>query len=388
MPIISQNLSREKFHILLAFPFPLTNLTVIITHAILLLMPEKIIESFDVRRLDILDETGNTDDSLMPSLTDEEIKKMYEVMVLARTFDQRALSLQREGRIGTYAPIFGQEASQIGSALALQKNDWIFPSFRENGVYIAVGQPPEKILQYWSGDERGLKTESGLNIFPVCIPVASHIPHAVGAAMAAKYKGDGIATVAYFGDGGTSEGDFHESLNFAGVFKLPVVFICQNNQWAISVPREKQTAAKTSAQKAIAYGIRGIQVDGNDIFAVYRATKDALDSAKRGDGPTLIECFTYRMSDHTTADDASRYRTKEEVEVWKPKDPILRLKLFMERKGLWTEQYQKELDARAKAAVDEAEKKAESVAPPTPADMFTHTYEGLSQRQQKEMRDF
>lgn len=368
--------------------FPLKDLTVITAHAILLLMPEKIIESFDVRRLDILDEKGNADDSLMPSLTDEEIKKMYEVMVLARTFDQRALSLQREGRIGTYAPIFGQEASQIGSALALQKNDWIFPSFRENGVYIAVGQPPHQILQYWSGDERGLKTESGLNIFPVCIPVASHIPHAVGAAMAAKYKGDGIATVAYFGDGGTSEGDFHESLNFAGVFKLPVVFICQNNQWAISVPREKQTAAKTIAQKAIAYGVRGIQVDGNDIFAVYSATKDALDTAKRGDGPTLIECFTYRMSDHTTADDASRYRTREEVEVWKPKDPILRLKLFMERKGLWTEQYQKELDARVKAAVDEAEKKAESVAPPAPADMFTHTYEGLSQRQQKEMRDF
>jgi len=351
-------------------------------------MPEKIIESFNVKRLDILDENGNADESLMPSLTDDEIRKMYEVMVLARTFDQRALDLQREGRIGTYAPIRGQEASQVGSALALEKTDWIFPSFRENGVYLAVGHPLHMILQYWGGDERGLAIARDLNIFPVSIPVASHIPHAVGAAMAAKYRGDRIAAVAYFGDGGTSEGDFHEGLNFAGVFRLPVIFICQNNQWAISLPREKQTAARTIAQKAYAYGFEGIQVDGNDFFAVYKATKDALRKAKQGDGPTLIECFTYRMADHTTADDASRYRTKEEVAAWGKKDPILRLKLFMEKKGFWTEQYQKEVETKAKAAVDEAEKKADAIAPPDPRDMFTNTYEKLSQRQQKEIRDF
>jgi pyruvate dehydrogenase E1 component alpha subunit len=351
-------------------------------------MPEKFIETFDVKRLDILDETGNADESLMPSLSDEEIRKLYETMVLARTFDQRALSLQREGRIGTYASILGQEASQVGSALALEKTDWIFPSFRENGVYIAAGQPPYKILQYWGGDERGLVTERDLNVFPVCIPVATHLPHAAGAAMAAKYRGDKVAVAVYFGDGGTSEGDFHEALNFAGVFRLPVVFICQNNQWAISVPREKQTAAKTIAQKAVAYGFEGIQVDGNDIFAVYRATKEASDRARRGEGPTLIECFTYRMSDHTTADDASRYRTKEEVEKWKAKDPILRLRLFMEKRGLWTEQYQKELESRSKTAADEAEKKAESIEHPDPRDMFTYTYEKLAQRQQKEIKDF
>ncbi len=351
-------------------------------------MPEKVIESFNVKRLDILDEKGNVDESLMPSLADNEIKKMYEVMVLARTFDQRALNLQREGRIGTYAPIHGQEASQVGSALALEKNDWIFPSFRENGVYLAVGHPPSMVIQYWGGDERGLRIAEDINILPVCIPVASHIPHAVGTAMAAKCRGDRGAAVVYFGDGGTSEGDFHEGLNFAGVFRLPVVFICENNQWAISLPREKQTAAKTIAQKAYAYGFEGVQVDGNDIFAVYRATKDALNKAKQGNGPTLIECFTYRMSDHTTADDASRYRTKEEVEAWKEKDPILRLKLFMEKKGLWTEQYQKDVEAGARAAVDEAEKKAETVAPPDPRDMFTSTYEKLSQRQQKEIKDF
>ncbi len=351
-------------------------------------MPEKVIESFNVKRLDVLDEKGNVDESLMPSLTDDEIKRMYELMVLARTFDQRALDLQREGRIGTYAPIRGQEAAQIGSALALEKTDWIFPSFRENGVYLAVGHPLHMILQYWGGDERGLRMAKDINILPVSIPVASHIPHAVGVAMAAKYRGDKIAAAAYFGDGGTSEGDFHEGLNFAGVFKLPVVFICQNNQWAISVPREKQTAAGTIAQKAFAYGFEGVQVDGNDIFAVYKATKDALNKAKQGNGPTLIECFTYRMADHTTADDASRYRTEEEVEAWKEKDPILRLKLFMEKKGIWSEQYQNEIETGAKAAVDDAEKKAESIEPPDPRDMFTYTYLTLTQRQQKEIKDF
>jgi pyruvate dehydrogenase E1 component alpha subunit len=351
-------------------------------------MPENIITSFNVKRLDILDEKGNADGSLMPSLSPEQIKRLYELMVLARTFDQRALSLQREGRIGTYASIFGQEASQIGSAFALDKTDWAFPSFRESGVYIGVGHPPYKILQYWSGDERGLGTAEDSNIFPVCIPVATHIPHAVGAAMAAKYRKDKVAVAVFFGDGGTSEGDFHEGLNFGGVFKLPVLFICQNNQWAISVPREKQTASKTLAQKAIAYGFEGIQVDGNDIFAVYKATKDALDRAKRGEGPTLIECFTYRMSDHTTADDASRYRNKEEVEAWKAKDPILRLRLYMEKSGVWTEQYQKEIEARSKAEVDAAEEKAESVPSPNPPDMFTHTYEKLTQRQRREIKDF
>ncbi|HWR57973.1 MAG TPA: pyruvate dehydrogenase (acetyl-transferring) E1 component subunit alpha [Thermodesulfovibrionales bacterium] len=351
-------------------------------------MPEKILESFTVKRLDILDEGGNVDQSLMPPLSDEDIRRFYEVMVLARSFDQLALNLQREGRIGTYASILGQEASQIGSALALDKTDWAFPSFRENGVYIAVGHPPYKILQYWGGDERGLVTEKDVNVFPICIPVATHVPHASGAAMAAKYRGHKIGVVAYFGDGGTSEGDFHEGLNFAGVFRLPVVFICQNNQWAISVPREKQTAAKTIAQKAVAYGFEGIQVDGNDIFAVYKATKEALDRAKRGEGPTLIECFTYRMSDHTTADDAARYRAKEEVDKWKAKDPILRLKLFMQKKGIWTEEYSKGVEAQAKAAVDDAEKKAEAVERPDPRDMFTYTYQKITARQIRELKDF
>ncbi|MFN3479909.1 MAG: pyruvate dehydrogenase (acetyl-transferring) E1 component subunit alpha [Thermodesulfovibrionales bacterium] len=348
-------------------------------------MPEEIIETLSVRFMSIMDQEGNVDNSLMPSLTPDDIKRLYELMVLSRTFDQRALSLQREGRLGTYAPIFGQEASQIGSAYAIKQTDWVFPSFREMGVYITLGYPLYMLLQYWAGDERGARSPDNLNIFPVCVPVGTQVPHAVGAAMAAKYKKDNIAVVCYFGDGGTSKGDFHEGLNMAGVFKLPVVFICQNNHWAISVPRQRQSASKTLAQKAFSYGFEGIQVDGNDVFAVYKATKEALERARRGEGPTLIECVTYRMGDHTTADDASRYRSKEEVEAWRARDPIKRLRLFMQRNGLWTEKYQEEVDERARVMVDEAVKREESIEPPSLEDMFKYTYESLTQRQHKEI---
>jgi pyruvate dehydrogenase E1 component alpha subunit len=244
------------------------------------------------------------------------------------------------------------------------------------------------IFQYWGLDERGLKTPDNLNIFPVCIPVGTQVPHAVGAAMAAKYRKNKIAAITYFGDGGTSKGDFHEGLNMAGVFKLPVVFICQNNQWAISMPREKQSATKTLAQKAYGYDIEGIQVDGNDVFAVYKATEYALKKAKQGGGPTFIECVTYRIFDHTTADDATRYRSKEEVEAWKVKDPIQRLRLFMERKGLWTEEYQKYVEDKSKSTIDEAVKIAESAEPPHPSEMFIYIYEKLTPRQMKELKDF
>jgi pyruvate dehydrogenase E1 component alpha subunit len=351
-------------------------------------MSERIIESFNVKRIEILNEKGNVDESLMPSLSDSDIRRLYELLLLSRTFDQHALKLQREGRLGTYVPILGQEASQVGSAFALEKSDWIFPSYRESGVYITIGYPLHMLFQYWAGDERGLKIPDTLNIFPISIPVGTQIPHAVGAAMAAKYRKDKTAAITYFGDGGTSKGDFHEGLNIAGVFKLPVIFICQNNQWAISMPREKQSAAKTLAQKAYGYGLEGFQVDGNDVFAVYKATEYALNKARQGDGPTLIECVTYRIADHTTADDATRYRLKEEVEIWKAKDPIQRLRLFMEKKGLWTEQYHKEAEERVKSMIDEAVKTTESIEPPQPQEMFTYVYEKLTPRQLKQLKDF
>lgn len=350
-------------------------------------MPKIIIETFDIKHLEVLNEKGDIDTALMPSLSDSDIKKIYELLILSRTFDHHALSLQREGRLGTYASILGQEASQIGSAFAVDRADWIFPSFREMGVYITMGYPMHMLFQYWSGDERGMKTPDDLSIFPICVPVGTQIPHAVGAAMAVKYKKDKTAVICYFGDGGTSEGDFHEGLNMAGVFKLPVVFICQNNQWAISVPRERQTASKTIAQKAFAYGFEGVQVDGNDVFAVYKATKDALQKARDGNGPTFIECFTYRMSDHTTADDASRYRSKEDVEKWKQKDPILRLKLFMKKEKIWSQKYEDEVTKKAKERIDEAVKIAESIKPPEAEDMFKYTYENLTPRQKRQMRE-
>lgn len=351
-------------------------------------MPERTIASFHIKRLDILDEQGAADESLLPPLSPDEVRRLYRLLVLSRTFDRRALSLQREGRIGTYASVLGQEASQVGSALAVTQADWVFPSFREMAVFITLGYPLPMLLQYWSGDERGLCTPAGLNIFPVCIPVATHVPHAVGAALAAKHRGDSAAAVAYFGDGGTSKGDFHEGLNFAGIFRAPVVFICQNNHWAISVRRERQTASETLAQKAVAYGFPGIQVDGNDVFAVYRATKEALDRARSGAGPTLIECFTYRMSDHTTADDASRYRSREEVEEWKEKDPLLRLMRFMEKRSLLDDAYRQKVEEDAKKEVDEAVRAAESVEPPDPKDMLIYTAARLNPRQARQARGF
>lgn len=343
-------------------------------------MPNEICTTCEIHRLSILAADGSIDEALMPPLTEGDIRRMYELMVLTRTFDQRAISLQREGRLGTYPPSLGQEAAQVGSAFAFQPDDWLFPSFRELGVHLTLGYPIHQIFQYWSGDERGQQTPPGLNIFPVCVSVGSHIPHAVGAAMAARYRHDPVAAAAWFGDGATSKGDFHEGFNMAGVFRLPVVFICQNNQWAISVPLSGQTAAATLAQKAAAYGFEGVQVDGNDVFAVYRATRDALEKARSGGGPTFIECLTYRVADHTTSDDAGRYRSAAEVALWSARDPLLRLERYMEHRGLWSEAYATAARQQATATIDAAVATMEAAEAPNPDDMFAHTLSLPGQR--------
>lgn len=340
-------------------------------------MPKKTIKTFHVEWLQVLDQQGNCDEELRPPLADKEIQKLYEWMVLARTFDEKAFKLQREGRLGTYASILGQEAAQVGSAFALQPSDWMFPSFREAGASIVRGLPLRLIFQYWSGDERGSQVPQGQNDFPITIPVGTQIPIATGAAWAAKAKGDKIAIMAYLGDGATSKGDFHEGLNFAGVFSLPVVLLCQNNHWAISVPLGRQTKAATLAQKAIAYGFDGIQVDGNDIFAVYKATHDALVRARAGEGPTLIECITYRMGDHTTADDATRYRSEDEVREWRQKDPIDRLKRYMANRALWDKAYEQRVADAAREQVEAAVKEEEAIPPPDPGDIFRYTFAEL-----------
>ncbi|MBI5970258.1 MAG: pyruvate dehydrogenase (acetyl-transferring) E1 component subunit alpha [Deltaproteobacteria bacterium] len=350
-------------------------------------MPLKTIESFDVKFLRIIAENGVADSALLPPLNDADYKKIYEAMILARAFNRTALALQREGRIGTYASILGQEASQIGSALAFDDADWLIPSFRESGVFIAKGYPLWMLYRYWMGDERGMKCPENLNIFPMCVPVGSQITQGAGVGMAMKYKGDKKAVGVYFGDGGSSRGDFHEGMNFAGVFNAPVVFLCQNNQWAISVPRSRQSAGKTIAQRAAAYGFEGIQVDGNDVIAVYKATLDAVTKAKNGNGATLIECFTYRLDDHTTSDDASRYRAKEEVEEWKKKEPLIRLKSFMEKKGILTKDYEDGVANRCEAAVHKAVGEAEAFPKPVPSDMVRHTSKDLSPRQVNELKE-
>lgn len=350
-------------------------------------MPEETIATFAVAGLRILDENGVADEALLPDLTDRDILRLHEMLVLTRTFDERALALQREGRLGTYPPSLGQEAAQVGSAFALDRADWVFPSFREVGVQLTLGYPARQLLQYWAGDERGQRVPDELNLAPVCVSVGTHIPHAVGVALAARYRRDPIAVVAYFGDGATSKGDFHEGCNLAGVQRLPVLFICQNNQWAISVPRASQSATATLAQKAIAYGFSGIQVDGNDVFAVYRATREALARARAGGGPTLIECLTYRVADHTTADDASRYRSSEEVALWQAKDPLRRLELFMAQRGLWDEAAGAATKARATAAIDEAVRAMEAEPPAAPTEIFAQTLATLSPRQARQLEE-
>lgn len=347
----------------------------------------KTLDKFEVKYLQILDESGKVDSKLMPKLSDKQIKEMYEWMVLTRVFDDKALKLQRQGRMGTYAPTRGQEAAQIGSAMVADKKDFVFPAFRETGVYLIKGLPAEMIYKYWAGDERGMQIPKNVNMFPISITVGAHMVHAVGAGMANNILKKKNACLTYFGDGATSEGDFHEAMNFAGVYKSPTVFICQNNQWAISLPFAEQTAAKSVAQKAIAYGFEGIQVDGNDIFAVYKATQDALKKAKAGKGPTLIECLTYRMADHTTSDDAKKYRSEKKVKEWTSKDPILRLKKYMIKKKIFSDKYEKEVLARCEKKIDEAVVKMEKWDYYPPEEIMNYMYASLTPalKEQQEM---
>jgi pyruvate dehydrogenase E1 component alpha subunit len=284
------------------------------------------------------------------------------------------MMLQRQGRFGTYAPIWGQEACQVGSTYPLQKGDWVFPAFREIGATLMMGVSLKSFYLYWMGNEIGSRSPEGINVMPVSVPVGSQTLHAVGAAWAAKIKGDKIVTIAYFGDGATSKGDFHEAMNFAGVFKTPTIFFCQNNQFAISVPRSLQTASKTIAQKAIAYGFDGIQVDGNDLFAVIMATKEAVEKARSGAGPTLIEGVTYRFGPHTTADDPTKYRKEEEIEPWKPLDPLVRLRLYLKGRGLWNEEVETRITEEAQKEIDQTVKEAEAVPTPEVEEIFKYVF--------------
>lgn len=329
--------------------------------------------------LSILNETGEVDNDLEPDIAEDLLLNLYRAMLLGRRFDERMLSLQRQGRIGTFAPTSGQEASQVGSAAVLRPSDWMVPSFREAVAQIWRGAPMENIILYFGGYNEGGRIEDNSKDLPISVPVASQILHAVGLGWAVNYRKTDEIVMTFFGDGATSEGDFHESLNFAGVYQTPVIFLCQNNHWAISVPRSKQTRSETLAQKALGYGIPGIQVDGNDILAVYAAAKEAADRARSGDGPTMIECVTYRITMHTTADDPKRYRTDEEVEGWKKKDPLVRFEKYLTDKGVAAKDTFQALETEVKEDIQTAVDRAEELMKKLddPLHMFEHAYAEL-----------
>ena len=316
-------------------------------------------------------------------MDEETLRKLYRMMVLVRTLDERGLKLQRQGRIGFYVPSFGQEAAQIGSTHAMAPEDWLFPSYRDPGMFLYRGFPVRQFIAQCFGNANDwIKGRQMPNHFAsrdqlcgsISSPIATQIPHAVGVGMAAKIRGEKIAVLVSFGDGGTSEGDFHVGMNFAGVYKAPVVFLCQNNQWAISVPTEFQTGSRDFAIKAKAYGFEGIRVDGNDVLAVYQACKEAADRAREGGGPTMIEAVTYRMGPHSSSDDPTRYRPDAEVEEWRQKDPIVRFQAYLQAHGVWDEAFEKEVRGTAETEVAEAVAAEEKAGHPAEETMFTDVY--------------
>ena len=319
---------------------------------------------------------GTADPAHDPALSEEHLLLLYGKMVLLRALDEKGIALQRSGRISFFVPSAGQEACPVGAGHALREGDWIFPSYRDHGVALMRGCPlPTVVAQLYgnaSDTTRGRQMPShwcdrGIRLVSVSSPVATQLPHAVGAAYAAKLRGEPVAVIASFGDGGTSTGEFHAAMNFAGVFRTPTVFLCQNNQYAISVPVARQTAAQSLSIKAQAYGFTGIRVDGNDVLAVHKVTRDALARARAGEGPTLVEAVTYRLGPHSTSDDPTVYRTQEEVAQWRKKDPVRRYAGYLEKRGLLDAGAGAAKLAEAREAVRQAVTQTEA-APPVPVE--------------------
>jgi pyruvate dehydrogenase E1 component alpha subunit len=309
--------------------------------------------------------------------TPAKLIALYRAMVLTRSFDAKAVSLQRTGRLGTFASSLGQEAAVVGVGAAMRPEDVLLPSFREQGAQFLRGVGMAELLLYWGGDERGSDFAGPREDFPICVPVGTHAPHAVGVAMAFQLRGEPRVAVCVLGDGATSKGDVYEAMNFAGLRELPIVFVVNNNRWAISVPRERQSAAETLAQKAIAAGMTGLQVDGNDVIAVRYAMEEALARARSGEGPSLVEAVTYRLSDHTTADDASRYRDDAEVSAHWKEEPVARLRQYLSDAGHWTKDDEEALIADCGERVEAAVAQYLAAPPQPPESMFDHLYAEL-----------
>ncbi len=341
-------------------------------------MPRKPIKiESKVEYLSILNGKGGLDEALDPQLDNDQSTYLYRLMLLTRRLDERCINLQRQGRIGTYGPCRGQEASHCAATMVMEPEDWVIHAYREPGSFYHRGWPLETVLQFWGGYEAGCCTPDGVNDTPIAVPIATQTLHAMGIAWGMKLRGDNHAVLCYCGDGGTSQGDFHEAMNFAGAFGLPVIFLIQNNQWAISYPREKQTASRTIAQKAVAYGFDGLQLDGNDPLAVYVGTKEAAERARSGGGPSLIEAVTYRLSVHTTADDPTKYRSQDEVDKWEKLDPIPRYEKYLKKRGVLDAKRIEQLDVEVKAEIAAAVDRYESNRHADPLDCFAYMYETL-----------
>lgn len=320
-------------------------------------------------------------------ITLDEMKALYADMVEARTYDSKSMAMQRQGRLATYAPFRGQEAAQVGAAAALHDDDWVAATYRDAALNWRAGFPWELLILGRTGDERGGEVPDGVNVLPPSITVGGHMIHAVGLAWAERLSGSDRIALTSFGDGATSEGDFHEAMNFAAVYQTPTVFFCQNNGYAISYPISEQTRSESIAIKADAYGMPGIQVDGNDVVAVLVAVREAAALARDGEGPSLIEAVTYRMGPHTTADDPTRYRDDVEADEWEARDPLVRVRRLLEQQGGWSEGWQADLEKQASQRIEAAVDWAESIPAPTFEEMLHRMYAKPTQPLQRQLRE-
>jgi pyruvate dehydrogenase E1 component alpha subunit len=305
---------------------------------------------------------------------EQELLDLYRSMVLLRTYDERSLVYHRQGRIGTYAIFWNHEAMQAGSVHALAAEDWIFPSYRESAIGLLRGMPPATVLHWWRGHPAGWWNPSDYNVASICVPIATHVPHAAGLAWGKKLKGERACAIVYFGDGATSEGAFHEGANFAAVMQTPLVLFCNNNQWAISTPLSAQTHAEALVDKAVGYGMPGVRVDGGDVLAVYEATREAVDRARAGEGPTFIEAVTYRAAPHATADDPRAYIDLERVEQEKKNECLGRYERYLRKLAVLTDELEESTKAEALDAMRKGIADAEAEPDPDPELVFEHAY--------------
>src|SRR5437667_1173353 len=328
--------------------------------------------SHDLRR--VIGDGGAIPDGEVEALEERDLLELYRSMVLLRTYDERSVVFHRQGRIGTYAIFWNHEAMQAGSVYALERDDWIFPSYRESAIGLLRGMPVSTVLSWWRGHPAGWWNPADFNVASICVPIGTHVPHAAGLAWGKKLRGESACAIAFFGDGATSEGSFHEGANFAAVMRAPLILFCNNNQWAISTPLEAQTAAETLADKAVGYGMPGVRVDGADILAVYQATREAVDRARGGEGPTFIEAVTYRAAPHATADDPRAYIDLERVEKEKKDECLGRYERYLARLGVLGDDLAAEIKAEAVAAMRKGIAEAEAEPEPDLELLFAHAY--------------